>query len=116
MISNGETLFSAVLAAERLEKQGIKTDIINARFIKPIDYETADKIKDKKIFVFEEYIEDNSVYIQLLEYYNKLGLNAKLYGKNIQNNPYAVATRDELLQMSGLDADGIAKFVSDNIK
>lgn len=116
LISNGETLCSAVLAAEKLEKQGIKTDIINARFIKPIDYETADKIKDKKIFVFEEYIEDNSVYIQLLEYYNKLGLNAKLYGKNIQNNPYAVATRDELLQMSGLDADGIAKFVSDNIK
>ena len=116
LISNGETLFSAVLAAEKLEKQGIKTDIINARFIKPIDYEAADKIKDKKIFVFEEYIEDNSVYIQLLEYYNKLGLNAKLYGKNIQNNPYAVATRNELLQMSGLDVDCIAKFISDNIK
>lgn len=115
MISNGETLANVTRAAKMLKKQGIEADIINARFIKPVDLACADEIKNKKIFVFEEYIDDNSVYMQLLEYYNKCGLTVKLYGKNVKNMPYAVATRDELVAMAGLDADGVVKFVKDNI-
>ena len=66
--------------------------------------------------LLEEYIEDNSVYMQLLEYYNKQGCQVKLFGKNIKNMPYAVASRDELIAAAGLDENGIANFIADKIK
>lgn len=116
IISNGETLNNAVNALGILKEKGIEADIINARFIKPIDINLADNIKNKTIFVFEEYIEDNSVYMQLLEYYNKQGCQVKLFGKNIKNMPYAVASRDELIAAAGLDEKGIADFIADKIK
>lgn len=116
IISNGETLNNAVNALGILKEKGIEADIINARFIKPIDINLADNIKNKTIFVFEEYIEDNSVYMQLLEYYNKQGCQVKLFGKNIKNMPYAVASRDELIAAAGLDENGIANFIADKIK
>lgn len=116
IISNGETLNNAVNALGILKEKGIEADIINARFIKPIDINLADNIKNKTIFVFEEYIEDNSVYMQLLEYYNKQGCQVKLFGKNIKNMPYAVASRDELIAAAGLDEKGIANFIADKIK
>lgn len=116
IISNGETLNNAVNALCILKEKGIEADIINARFIKPIDINLADNIKNKTIFVFEEYIEDNSVYMQLLEYYNKQGCQVKLFGKNIKNMPYAVASRDELIAAAGLDENGIANFIADKIK
>lgn len=116
IISNGETLNNAVNALGILKEKGIETDIINARFIKPIDINLADNIKNKTIFIFEEYIEDNSVYMQLLEYYNKQGCQVKLFGKNIKNMPYAVASRDELIAAAGLDENGIANFIADKIK
>lgn len=116
IISNGETLNNAVNALGILKEKGIEADIINARFIKPIDINLADNIKNKTIFVFEEYIEDNSVYMQLLEYYNKQGCQVRLFGKNIKNMPYAVASRDELIAAAGLDENGIADFIADKIK
>lgn len=116
IISNGETLNNAVNALGILKEKGIEADIINARFIKPIDINLADNIKNKTIFVFEEYIEDNSVYMQLLEYYNKQGCQVRLFGKNIKNMPYAVASRDELIAAAGLDEKGIANFIADKIK
>lgn len=116
IISNGETLNNAVNALGILKEKGIEADIINARFIKPIDINLADNMKNKTIFVFEEYIEDNSVYMQLLEYYNKQGCQVRLFGKNIKNMPYAVASRDELIAAAGLDENGIADFIADKIK
>lgn len=116
LISNGDTLCNALKASEILKSKGIETDVVNARFIKPIDFDTAQKIKDKNVFVFEEYIEDNSVYMQLLEYYNKQNLSVKLYGKNVVNTPYAVASREELLTAAGLDENGMAQLVESVLK
>lgn len=115
LVSNGETLFNALKASNILLDKGIVVDVVNARFIKPIDEQTADEIKDKKIFVFEEYIEDNSVYMQLLEYYNKRSLATTIFGKNVPNRPYAVASREELLKEAGLDADSMVRFVVESI-
>lgn len=116
LISNGELLSNVIKANQTLKSQSIRADIINARFIRPIDYDIARKIKDKKIFVFEEYIEDNSVYAQMLEFYNKNGIKAELYGKNVPNRPYAVASREELIQSVGLDDKSIADFIKDKLK
>ncbi len=115
LISNGELLNNVVSASEILQDKSISTDIINARFIKPIDYDLIKTFKNKTIFVFEEYIEANSVYSQMLEYFNTNNIEVKLFGRNVPNKPYAVASREELIASVGLDKDSIVDFVEKNL-
>ena len=115
LISNGELLNNVVSASEILQDKSISTDLINARFIKPIDYDLIKTFKNKTIFVFEEYIEANSVYSQMLEYFNTNNIEVKLFGRNVPNKPYAVASREELIASVGLDKDSIVDFVEKNL-
>ena len=112
LISNGEVLSNVVKAAEILKSKGIDADVINARFIKPIDKEMLSTIlADKKIFIFEEYVSNCSIYAQTLEFFNKTEHTSKVYGVNVENKPYSVASRQELIQSAGLDVDSIVNFV-----
>lgn len=116
LISNGDTLANVVTASQILRKEGINVDVINARFIAPYDVETVQKLAGKKIFCFEEYVEQNSIYSRLLAYFNDMSDGrTKVYGVNIPNVPYSVASRKELLQSVGLDSDSIAAFVKNKI-
>ncbi|MDP3259385.1 MAG: 1-deoxy-D-xylulose-5-phosphate synthase, partial [Thermodesulfovibrionales bacterium] len=56
LIAIGNVVPPALAAAERLEKEGIKASVINARFIKPLDKELILKIasKTKRIITIEE--------------------------------------------------------------
>jgi len=71
-----------------------------------------DTIKGKTIFFFEEYIMQNSLYAQALDKFNKeQDDSTQIYGINIPNVSYCVATRNQLLKEVGLDTDGIVNFV-----
>ncbi|MDE6758222.1 MAG: 1-deoxy-D-xylulose-5-phosphate synthase [Clostridia bacterium] len=112
LISNGEILSNTLKAAEILKTKGISVDIINARFIKPIDEEMISSIKnDKNIFFFEEYTSNGSIYMQALEYLNKAEHTSHIYGVNVENKPFAVASRKELIEAANLDVESIAQFV-----
>ena len=116
LISNGEILSNAIRAAHLLKQQGVDIDVINARFIKPIDEEMLLSIKDNKnIFIFEEYIANGSIYMQSLECLNKIPHTSKIFGVNVENKTYAVASRNELIQAAGLDVDSIYKYVLSKI-
>ena len=116
LISNGETLSSVCESAEILNAQGIDVDVVNARFIRPYDEEMLDSLRGKKLFFFEEYIAQNSLYAQALEKFNKeQDKNTQVYGVNIPNTSYAVATRKELLKEVGLDSDSIVDFVKSKL-
>ncbi|MDE5548780.1 MAG: 1-deoxy-D-xylulose-5-phosphate synthase [Clostridia bacterium] len=116
LISNGEVLSNVVQAAEILKAKGIETDIVNARFIKPIDRELFSALmNDKNIFIFEEYVSSCSVYEQTLEFFNQTKHTSKIYSVNVENKPYAVASRKELIQSVGLDVDSIVNFVISKI-
>ncbi len=112
LVSNGETLANVCESAEILKSQGIDVDVINARFIRPYDEELRDTLKGKTIFFFEEYIMQNSLYAQALDKFNKeQDDSTQIYGINIPNVSYCVATRNQLLKEVGLDTDGIVNFV-----
>ncbi|MDE5990214.1 MAG: hypothetical protein K2H36_01370, partial [Clostridia bacterium] len=99
-------------AAEILKRKGISVDVINARFIKPIDEEMISSIKnDKNIFFFEEYTSNGSIYMQALEYLNKSEHTSNVYGVNVENKPFAVASRKELIEAANLDVESIAQFI-----
>ena len=112
LISNGDVLSNTVKAAEILRTKGLDVDVVNARFIKPIDKDLISSIKnDKNIFFFEEYTSGGSVYTQALEYLNKCEYSSKIYGVNVANQPFSVASRTELIESANLDVDSIVEFV-----
>lgn len=115
IISNGEELANALAASEILAEQGIVADVVNARFIAPYDRETLDSLRGKKLFFFEEYVAENSLYSRILAEYFSDDKNTEIYGVNIPNRAYAVATREELLRSVGLDACSIAEYVKSKI-
>ncbi len=116
LISNGDVLANVYKAARTLGNLGVKVNVINARFIKPIDVTMLSNFtKDDTLFIFEEYTSSNSIYSQVLEFFNKSECYAKVYGVNVENKPYAVASREELIASVGLDADSIVSFVKSKI-
>ncbi|MDE6474319.1 MAG: 1-deoxy-D-xylulose-5-phosphate synthase [Clostridia bacterium] len=116
LVSNGETLANVCESAEILKSQGIDVDVINARFIRPYDEELLNTLKGKTIFFFEEYIMQNSLYAQALDKFNKEQDNiTQIFGINIPNVSYAVATRNQLLKEVGLDTDSIVNFVKSKL-
>ena len=69
------------------------------RFIVPYDVEMIETLRGKTLIFFEEYVEQNSIYSRVLAYLNKKGyIETKIYGVNIPNAAYAVASRGELLR------------------
>ncbi|MDE7192316.1 MAG: 1-deoxy-D-xylulose-5-phosphate synthase [Clostridia bacterium] len=116
LISNGETLADVCQSAEILKAQGVDVDIVNARFIRPYDEQLLDSLKGRTVFFFEEYIAQNSLYAQALEKFNKdQDDSTHVYGINIPNVTYPVATRSQLLKEVGLDRDSIVEFVKSKL-
>lgn len=54
IISFGKMLENSVISAEQLNKDNINTQVINARFIKPLDEQMLMLLSDKKITVVED--------------------------------------------------------------
>ncbi|MDE6000953.1 MAG: 1-deoxy-D-xylulose-5-phosphate synthase [Clostridia bacterium] len=57
IIACGERAITISLsAAESLEKSGVKVSVINARFVKPLDFEMLDGLKEKYIITVEDNV------------------------------------------------------------
>ncbi len=116
LISNGDVLSNVMTATDILKNKGISVDVINGRFIAPCDVEMIETLRGKTLIFFEEYVEQNSIYSRVLAYLNKKGdVETKIYGVNIPNAAYAVASRGELLRSVGLDSQSIASYVESKI-
>lgn len=116
LISNGETLSAVCESARILKSQGIYVDVVNARFIRPYDKEMLEGMRGKKLFFFEEYIAQNSLYAQVIDKFNKEGdASTQIFGINIPNTTYAVASRSELLKEVGLDSKSIVEYVKSKL-
>lgn len=116
LISNGDVLSNVMTATDILKNKGISVDVINARFIAPYDVEMIETLRGKTLIFFEEYVEQHSIYSRVLAYLNKKGdVETKIYGVNIPNAAYAVASRGELLRSVGLDSQSIASYVESKI-
>ena len=111
IISYGDVLRNAYEAAEDLKSFDINCDVVNARFINPIDGEFLKNCRGKNIFVLEECVQSGSLYSKVLSYISEHEIGAKVYGRNVENVPYSVAERNELIESVGLDKMSIIKFI-----
>jgi 1-deoxy-D-xylulose-5-phosphate synthase len=101
-------------AADLLEKEGILAEVINMRFIKPLDIELLEDICSR--FTTIVTVEENSIVggfgsavLEALSAMNKTNLNVKLHG--LIDGYVTQGTPSELLRLTKLDGEGIAETV-----
>ena len=101
-----------VRAADRLHEKGLDVGLINARFVKPIDRETARRAIQQYPFVVtvEEAALAGGFGSAMLEIAADTGLDAgQLRRLGLPDRFVEHGNRDELLADLGLDAEGIAQ-------
>ena len=87
----------AMKLADKLEKEGIQAEVINARFLKPIDKETMKKSIEKTKNVVT--IEDGTVINGLATAIEEIILEEKLENVTIQKYAYP----DEFIKHGGVE-------------
>ncbi|MDR3193355.1 MAG: 1-deoxy-D-xylulose-5-phosphate synthase [Treponema sp.] len=100
----------ALDAAEGLAGRGIKADLYNLRFLKPVDEDYLAGIMDSYgLTVFaEEGIREGGFGEYAAELSRRRGCGGKLLTLAAPENFTALGTRRELLRANGLDGEGIA--------
>ena len=88
-------------------------NIINARFIKPIDKTILKElIKDNhKIYIYETNIKTNSLGTNILEYFNHKNAKNDIYLTGIDDKYIGHGTIDELKKLNNIDVEYITKDI-----
>ena len=99
------------------EKSMENITLINARFIKPIDVKMLNEIQKNHeyIFTFEEGAEIGGFGSSILNYYSKINSKLKVFIKGIEDNFIEHGTRSELLEITGLNEQGILSYINSSI-
>jgi 1-deoxy-D-xylulose-5-phosphate synthase len=108
----GEMVNESLIAASILEDAGIFAEVINARFVKPLDTDIIDSICSRfdKIITVENGQSAGGFGSAVLEYINSNDkLNIKLFIMGIPDKFVEHGTQAELLHELGLNADSIAE-------
>ncbi len=119
IIAIGKMVSRAVEVAKILEKNEIEVEIINARFLKPLDNETIKQSinKTKNVITIEDNVIEGGLATKVIE----LIQNEKIKNINIKAKAYPDefikhGTTEELEKIYGLDAENIADEVLTLIK
>lgn len=109
IIACGKMVQTAIMVREKLLKSGIKTTIINAEFIKPIDKDIIKKLvhNDYKIITVEDNILHGGLGTSILEYANSLGYKNDILTLGYKDKFVTQGNVDLLYKLHGLDVDGI---------
>lgn len=97
IIAIGKMVARAMKLADKLEKEGIQAEVVNARFLKPIDKETMKKSIEKTKNVVT--IEDGTVINGLATAIEEIILEEKLENVTIQKYAYP----DEFIKHGGVE-------------
>ena len=113
IIAIGKMVQRAIKVKERLEKEGIKTEVINARFLKPLDEDTIlESIKKTKhVITIEDNIIDGglgSSVIEAVEEKIPFKVKAKKFGYPDEFIKHGSV--DEIEKQYGLDVESIVKY------
>jgi 1-deoxy-D-xylulose-5-phosphate synthase len=119
ILAIGSMVYPALEASEQLGKNGINVEVVNARFVKPLDEEMLLSILKKfdRIITVEENALLGGFGSGILEFAEAHGINNVLIrrmgipDKFIEHGP-----RNKLLNILGLDKDGIVKMVRNVMK
>jgi len=113
LLSVGLMTHYASLAAEILDSEGINAEVINMRFIKPLDTEMIEYVAEKfdKIITLEENSLVGGFGSAVLEYLNSRGLKNELLRIGLPDKFVEHGTQAELHAILEIDPKGIARRV-----
>lgn len=119
ILAIGSMVYPALEASEQLAKDGINVEVVNARFVKPLDEGMLLSLLKgfDKIITVEENALLGGFGSAILEFAEAHGINNVLIrrmgipDKFIEHGP-----RNRLLSILGLDKDGIVKMVKNVLK
>ena len=113
IIALGSMVGLSMEAADILSKQGLKGAVVNARFIKPIDEISLNKISQqaKMIFTVEEGIIDGGFGSRVSEVLSRPVVRLGLSDEFVPHG-----RRELLLEKAGLTAGGISARIKEHLK
>ena len=116
IVTYGRIFADVCRAKELLSKKGIEVKVLKLNKIKPINEKVFDGIiNSKNIFFFEESIRNGSVSERFGSLLLEKGYKGKYSVTAVDNEFVKHASVESQLKKYGLDADSIAKKVSENI-
>ncbi|MFH1049645.1 MAG: 1-deoxy-D-xylulose-5-phosphate synthase [bacterium] len=118
IIAVGKMVNQSLKAAENLAKEDISVEVVNARFVKPLDTEMLDDIVSRfnKIITVEDGQKQGGFGSAVLEYLaEKDKIKNDIYIHGIPDNFVEHGTQAELLHELKLDANGIALVVKEHL-
>jgi 1-deoxy-D-xylulose-5-phosphate synthase len=120
VLAYGSMVYPAMEAAKNLEKDGVETTIVNARFVKPLDAELILALAQSKrliVTVEEAYLAGGfgSAVMELLEENGMLD-TVKIVRMGVPDRIVTHGDPKLLLAKYGLDADGIYNKVKETIE
>jgi 1-deoxy-D-xylulose-5-phosphate synthase len=105
---------TALMASSVLSKKGIEAEVVNARFIKPLDSIMLERIahSGKKIFTLEEGIVGGGFGSAVLEFFERENIaNAKIRCLGLPDEFIEHGAREELLRKYHLAPDEVAATI-----
>jgi len=110
LIAIGNTVYPALSAAERLEKDGIATMVVNARFVKPLDRNLIFSVATivPRIITIEENVLQGGFGNAVLEFLNETDIhNVRIKRLGMPDGFIEQGQQNELRKKYGLDEEGI---------
>jgi len=111
ILAIGNMVNHAVEAAEILSKEGISAEVINARFVKPLDTDLIDDLCDRfdKIITVEDGQKMGGFGAAVVEYITDKNYKVQIVRHGIADKFVGHGTQSELYRDLNLDAQGIAQ-------
>ncbi len=105
----------ALAAVDLLAEAGVAADAYNLRFLKPVDEDAFCALMNsyKTFLIAEEGIRSGGFGEYAAALAAKRRCSARVITLAVEEDFISLGTRDELLQMNGLDGEGIFKIVKD---
>ncbi|HEX2897980.1 MAG TPA: 1-deoxy-D-xylulose-5-phosphate synthase, partial [candidate division Zixibacteria bacterium] len=115
VLTFGPMIYESFKARDILSQAGIDIAVVNARFIKPFDLKMLNQIRDnsKTIITIEEAQVRNGFGDSIGSYLLQSGWNGKFKSLGVEDRFITHGDREQLLAEVGLDAESIAKSISE---
>ena len=114
----GPMVYTAIQAAEELMKDGISIEIVNCRFIKPMDIAFLENIRNKfsKVLTIEEGIINGGFGDGVAAWLLENGYKGRLKRIGLPDSFVEHGSRNQILNSLGLDVDGVVLSIKDMVK
>ena len=115
ILAVGPMVYTALDAAKQIASSGITCEVVNCRFIKPMDTAYLDSMKKKftKIITLEEGTTTGGFGDGVAGWLLENGFQGQLKKLGLPDTFVEHGSRDQILAMLGLDLDGVSQSIRD---